>query len=262
MFKHISVHIFLTVLMYILIFLSMRIMGKREIGKLSVFDLTISIMIAEIAVFVIEDIERPVYDGVVPMATLVLIQILVAQLSLKSRKLRLLVDGKPSVLISDGKLNRHEMRKQRYNLDDLLLQLRGQNIDSPADVEFAILETSGQLTVIEKSKGVSSTNQSGNSSSAAEEQEQESNEGGNPGTAGYEGVSGSSLPNKKIRYEGLPIPLIMDGKVQDDNLEMIGKNRFWLRTQIRQKGVSDFRDVFLCSIDHKGKIYVDRLHSR
>ncbi|QSF44008.1 DUF421 domain-containing protein [Paenibacillus tianjinensis] len=263
MFKHISVHIFLTVLMYILIFLSMRIMGKREIGKLSVFDLTISIMIAEIAVFVIEDIERPVYDGIVPMATLVLIQILVAQLSLKSRKLRLLVDGKPSVLISDGKLNRHEMRKQRYNIDDLLLQLRGQNIDSPADVEFAILETSGQLTVIEKSKGVSSTNQSGNSSSAAGEQEQDSNEGGNSDTAGNSGASGSTtLPGKKIRYEGLPIPLIMDGKVQDDNLEMIGKNRFWLRTQIRQKGVSDFRDVFLCSIDHKGKIYVDRLDSR
>lgn len=106
MFQHITTHIFLTVLMYIFIFLSMRIMGKREIGKLSVFDLTISIMIAEIAVFVIEDIERPVYDGIVPMATLVLIQVLVAQISLKNRKLRLLIDGKPSVLISDGKIHR------------------------------------------------------------------------------------------------------------------------------------------------------------
>lgn len=152
MFQHITTHIFLTVLMYIFIFLSMRIMGKREIGKLSVFDLTISIMIAEIAVFVIDDIERPVYDGIVPMATLVLIQVLVAQFSLKNRKLRLLIDGKPSVLISDGKIHRGEMRRQRYNLDDLLLQLRGQNIDSPADVEFAILETSGQLTVIEKNR--------------------------------------------------------------------------------------------------------------
>ena len=121
-------------------------MGKREIGKLSVFDLTISTMIAEIAVFVIEDIERPIYDGVVPTATLVLIQVLVAEFSLKSRKLRLLMDGKPSILISDGKIHRSEMRKQRYNIDDLLQQLRGQNIDSPDDVEFAILETSGQLT--------------------------------------------------------------------------------------------------------------------
>ncbi|MBW4080241.1 DUF421 domain-containing protein [Paenibacillus sp. S150] len=252
MFQHISAHIFLTVLMYIFIFLSMRIMGKREIGKLSVFDLTISIMIAEIAVLVIEDIERPIYDGIVPMATLVLIQVLVAQLSLKSRKLRLLVDGKPSILISDGKLHRGEMRRQRYNIDDLLLQLRGQNIDSPADVEFAILETSGQLTVIEKNKGVSSSNQSGNSSSGAKQ-------GNQKGDSGESGSGSVKLPSHKIRYEGLPIPLIMDGKVQDQNLEMIGKTRFWLRTQIRQKGVADFRDVFLCSIDHKGKIYVDRL---
>ncbi|MNO34829.1 hypothetical protein D3C76_248730 [compost metagenome] len=144
------------------------------------------------------------------------------------------------------------MRRQRYNIDDLLLQLRGQNIDSPADVEFAILETSGQLTVIEKNRGVSSSNQSGNSSSAAETSHQPGNSAGNS-------ADGVKLPNHKIRYEGLPIPLIMDGKVQDANLEMIGKTRFWLRTQIRQKGVSDFRDVFLCSIDHKGKIYIDRL---
>ncbi|WP_445669653.1 YetF domain-containing protein [Paenibacillus sp. FSL R10-2736] len=266
MFQHITAHIFLTVLMYIFIFLSMRIMGKREIGKLSVFDLTISIMIAEIAVFVIEDIERPIYDGFVPMATLVLIQVLVAQISLKSRKLRLLVDGKPSILISDGKLHRGEMRKQRYNIDDLLLQLRGQNIDSPADVEFAILETSGQLTVIEKNKGVSSSNQTGNSSSSAEQKEQ--NSGGQESSGGSDKSDKSDssgkvkLPKHKIRYEGLPIPLIMDGKVQDDNLEMIGKNRFWLRTQIRQKGVSDFRDVFLCSIDHKGQIYIDPIGSR
>ncbi|WP_042201014.1 DUF421 domain-containing protein [Paenibacillus camerounensis] len=261
MLQHITSHVFLTVLMYFFIFLCMRIMGKREIGKLSVFDLTISIMIAEIAVFVIDDIERPIYDGVVPMVTLVLIQIVVAQLSLKSRKLRLLIDGRPSVLISNGKLHRSEMRRQRYNMDDLLLQLRGQNIVSPADVEFAILETSGQLTVIEKNKNVSSSNQSGNSSDTAENQEQ--NSGGGSGGSGKSGGSaGVNLSKSKIRYEGLPVPLIMDGKVQDDNLEMIGKNRFWLRTQIRQKGVSDFRDVFLCSIDHTGKIYVDRLRSR
>jgi uncharacterized membrane protein YcaP (DUF421 family) len=250
----ITTHIFLTVLMYFFIFLCLRIMGKREIGKLSVFDLTISIMIAEIAVFVIEDINRPIYEGLVPMATLVIIQVVVAQLSLKSRKIRLLMDGKPSILISGGKLHRGEMRKQRYNIDDLLQQLRAQNIASPADVEFAILEPSGQLTVFEKDKGMSSSNQTGNSSSVAE----------NNKTDEDTDVSSQKvkLPKNKIRYEGLPIPLIMDGKVQDENLEMIGKTRFWLRTQIRQKGVSDFRDVFLCSIDHKGRVYVDRLDTR
>jgi uncharacterized membrane protein YcaP (DUF421 family) len=164
------------------------------------------------------------------------------------------MDGKPSILISGGKLHRGEMRKQRYNIDDLLQQLRAQNIASPADVEFAILEPSGQLTVFEKDKGMSSSNQTGNSSSVAE----------NNKTDEDTDVSSQKvkLPKNKIRYEGLPIPLIMDGKVQDQNLEMIGKTRFWLRTQIRQKGVSDFRDVFLCSIDHKGRVYVDRLDTR
>lgn len=260
MFQQITAHVFLTVLMYIFIFLSMRIMGKREIGKLSVFDLTISIMIAEIAVFVIDDIGRPIHDGLVPMLTLVLIQVLVAQFSLKSRKLRLLVDGRPSILISGGKVNRGEMRKQRYNIDDLLLQLRGQNIDSPADVEFAILETSGQLTVIEKNKGISSSNQSGNSKSNANEKE-EGRDSSDQGSSNSGSPGSIKLPKNKIRYEGLPIPLIMDGKVQDGNLEMLGKNRFWLRTEIRQKGVSDFRDVFLCTVDHKGQIYVDPQHS-
>ncbi|QWU15062.1 Uncharacterized membrane protein YcaP, DUF421 family [Paenibacillus sophorae] len=259
MLRHISAHIFLTLLMYFFIFLSMRIMGKREIGKLSLFDLTISILIAEIAVFAIEDIKRPLYDSIVPMVTLVLIQVVLAQFSLKSRKLRLLIDGKPSILIADGKIQRKEMRKLRYNIDDLLLQLRGQNITSPADVEFAILEPTGQLTVIEKNNDVSSSNRSDNKNYINWNPRSSSSvsSGGSEGRAFDE-----DFPKDKIRYEGLPVPLIMDGKVQDDNLEMIGKTRFWLRNQIRQKGVSDFRDVFLCSIDHKGKLYVDHIRSK
>ncbi|WP_025692369.1 DUF421 domain-containing protein [Paenibacillus zanthoxyli] len=258
MIRHISAHLFMTLLMYFFIFLSMRIMGKREIGKLSLFDLTISILIAEIAVFAIEDIKRPLYDSIVPMVTLVLVQVVLAQFSLKSRKLRLLIDGKPSILIAEGKIQRKEMRKLRYNIDDLLLQLRGQNITSPADVEFAILEPTGQLTVIEKSNDVSSSNRSGNSK--YDSNSRSNRFGSSTGSEGSASVQ--DFPKDKIRYEGLPVPLIMDGKVQDDNLEMIGKTRFWLRNQIRQKGVSDFRDVFLCSIDHKGKLYVDHIHSK
>ncbi|GJM75108.1 hypothetical protein HMSSN036_73240 [Paenibacillus macerans] len=117
-------HVFRTVLMYITVFVVMRIMGKREVGKLSIFDLVISIMIADIAVFALEDVNKPLYEGIVPMATLVLIQIGMAMLSLRYRKLRVWLDGKPSVIIHNGKINREEMRKQRYNLDDLLMQLR------------------------------------------------------------------------------------------------------------------------------------------
>ncbi|NEW04529.1 DUF421 domain-containing protein [Paenibacillus sp. SYP-B3998] len=215
-----------TVLIYFVVFLMLRIMGKREIGKLSLFDLVISIMIAEIAVFVLEDAQKPLMDGLIPMATLVLIQVVIAWITLKSRTIRVLFDGKPSVLIQNGSLNREEMKKHRYNLDDLMLQLRQNRIMNVADVEFAILESSGKLSVVEK-----------------EVKETE--------------VFDDSLKGK-IRFEGLPLPLIMDGKVQDDNLEKIGKTRFWLKNQLQLKGSHDFKEVFYCSIDYKGRLFLDR----
>ncbi|MDU0203469.1 MULTISPECIES: DUF421 domain-containing protein [Paenibacillus] len=217
-----------TVLIYFVVFLMLRLMGKREIGKLSLFDLVISIMIAEIAVFVLEDVEKPVMDGIVPMATLVLIQIIIAYVTLKNRNLRILFDGKPSVIIKQGLIDREEMRKHRYNLDDLMQQLRQNKIMNVADVEFAVLEPSGKLSVVEKSLKAKET--------AIDEQ----------------GLKGT------IRYEGLPLPLIMDGKVQDDNLEKIGKTRFWLKNQLQFKGARDFKEVFYCSIDHRGRMFLDR----
>lgn len=212
-----------TVLIYFTVFLMLKLMGKREIGKLSLFDLVISIMIAEIAVFVIEDVRKPLADGLVPMATLVVIQIGIAFVTLKSETVRRWFDGRPSVLIENGKLNQGEMRRQRYNLDDLLTQLRQNRVTDIADVEFAILEPSGKLTVIEKQQ---------NDRREAE-----------PPT---------------IRYEGLPLPLIMDGKVQDDNLRKLGQTRFWLKNELQRHGVNDFKDVFFCSIDHRGKLFIDR----
>ncbi|OPH48547.1 hypothetical protein BC351_08770 [Paenibacillus ferrarius] len=215
-----------TVLVYFVVFLMLRLMGKREIGKLSLFDLVISIMIAEIAVFVVEDSSKPLLDGLIPMGTLVLIQIFIAFLALKSRTLRLMFDGKPSVIISKGTIDREEMKKHRYNLDDLMLQLRQNKIMNVADVEFAVLEPSGKLSVVEKVVKESSAD--------------------------------VETPKSVIRYEGLPLALIMDSKVQDDNLEKIGKTRFWLKNQLQLKGVRDFKEVFYCSIDHRGRIFLDR----
>lgn len=233
-------HIYRTILMYFLVYCAIRVMGKREIGKLSMFDLVVSIMLAEMAAFVIDDIKKPLSDGIVPMMTVIVMQIGMAYVGLKSRKLRLMIDGKPTVLISKGKLHRDEMRKQRYNLDDLLLQLREQNIDSIGDVDFALLETTGKLTVFPKDQSSGSSSSSSGSSNSFTQQQAN--------------VKLKGFPN--IKYEGLPVPLIMDGKVQDENLEMIEKTRFWLKNQIQQKGINDFKDVFICSIDHNGKLYI------
>lgn len=218
-----------TVLIYFVVFIVMRLMGKREIGKLSVFDLVISIMIAEIAAFIIDDPHMPVMEGILPILTLVGIQILIAFLSLKNRMIREWFDGKPSYLIENGKLNQAEMRKQRYTLDDLMMQLRERSVTNVADVEFAVLETSGKLSVIEK--------------------KQNSQTKPSPDAA-------SDIP--RFRYEGLPLPLIMDGKVQDDNLEKLGKTRFWLKNQLQAKGVNDFKQVFFCTIDYRGRLFLDK----
>jgi uncharacterized membrane protein YcaP (DUF421 family) len=139
-----------TVIMYVLILLIFRLMGKREIGELSILDLVVFIMIAEMAVVAIEDTESSLWDTILPMVLLMVIQILMAIISLKSQKFREIVDGKPTVVINKGKIDEAAMRKQRYNFNDLLLQLREKEIKNVADVEFAILEPSGKLSVIKK----------------------------------------------------------------------------------------------------------------
>jgi len=231
-----------TTFMYFFIFLILRLMGKREIGKLSVFDLVISIMIAEIAVIVIETTEKSLLSAVTPILLLVLIQIGFAFLSLKSRKMRMLLDGKPSVLIRDGHLNRKEMFKQRYNLDDLMIQLREKQVAAVEDVELAVLESTGKLSVIAKKTG----NQAGRNDGREAQEE--------PRATSFD----KSEQAPVIRYEVLPMPLIMDGIVQDENLEKLGKTRFWLKSELQKFEVDNFKQVFLCSIDHKGKLYVDK----
>ncbi|CAH1204296.1 hypothetical protein PAECIP111893_02216 [Paenibacillus plantiphilus] len=243
--------LFRTVLIYFVVFLIMRSMGKREIGKLSVFDLVISFMIAEIAVMVIEDTNRPMIEGILPMVVLLIIQIALAYLALKSRKLRFWFDGKPTVMIERGKLNREAMHKQRYNLDDLLQQLRENQVSNVADVEFAILETTGSLSVItkEQSSGFKATSDSGSSGSDGFPAQQKSDKSGEI----------ASVFPRGFRFETLPVPLIMDGKVQGSNLLKLGKNRFWLNEQLREKGIADYRQVYMCTIDHKGNLFIDTI---
>lgn len=153
MVEDILLTIIRTFFFYVVLLLIFRFMGKREIGELSVLDLVVFIMIAELASVAIEDTSVHFSRQLVPMVTLMIIQVLFAIVSLKSQKFRQFVDGRPSVLIYKGNIDEKEMRKQRYNFDDLLLQLREQNVKSVGDVEFAILETSGKLTVYEKEKG-------------------------------------------------------------------------------------------------------------
>ena len=139
-----------TLFFYFAIVLFYRFMGKREVGELGIIDLIVSILIAELAAISIEKYDSSVFLMLLPIGVLVILQIVLAKLSLKSDKLRSMLDGDASVIIDNGKVNFKEMIKQRYNLEDLLMQLRARNVKSIEEVEYAILETSGKLSVFTK----------------------------------------------------------------------------------------------------------------
>ena len=142
--------VFRTCFLYVFILIIFRLMGKREVGELSVIDLVVSILMAEVAAFALDDFESPLFNVILPIIILFFIQITSAYLSLKSKKFRDLVDGDPVLLIRDGVLLESEMRKQRYNLDDLCQQLRENGTASVTDIAYAYLEPSGNLSVYKK----------------------------------------------------------------------------------------------------------------
>ncbi|WP_044640492.1 DUF421 domain-containing protein [Risungbinella massiliensis] len=215
-----------TIFLYFFIILIMRLMGKREIGQLSVFDLIVFFMIAEISVFLLEDSNMPLLTGLAPMITLVVLQIACSMILLKSSKLRRLVDGDPVFLIKKGHIQDKQMEKLRYNMDDLMQQLREKNIANLADVEFAILEPSGKLSVFPK-----------------EEVQPPSRK--------------ELLPTIAKKFV-LPTAVILDGKVQKEGLEEINQTIFWLKQQIQKQGYKDFKEIFYASYHpNDEELYID-----
>ncbi len=141
-----------TIFFYFLIFIVYRIMGKREVGQLGIIDLIVSILIAELVVISIENYDNNIMYSIIPILTLSILQVSLALLSLKLPKFRIFLDGNPSVIIKNGKVNYKEMIKQKYNLDDLMIQLREKGNRSIEDIEYAILENNGTLSIFNKTK--------------------------------------------------------------------------------------------------------------
>ena len=165
-------------------------MGKREVGELSIMDFIVSIFIAELAAMSIDNHNESIFMSLFPMIILVLIQIGIAKISFNNSKIRTLIDGDPSVIINRGKINFKEMLNQRYNLDDLLVQLRSKGIKSIEEVDYAILETSGKLSVFKKEE------------------------------------------DKNRSY---PLPIIIEGEIQEDTLIQINKDKKWLKETLKDK---------------------------
>jgi len=214
--------IFIRVLiLYILVLFTMRLMGKREIGQLQPFELAIAILIADLASVPMADTGMPLSGGIVPILALLVMHLSISLLNLKSIRLREFFCGKPSILIYRGKIDEKALKKERFTINELQERLRINNIFNIGDVEYAILETSGQVTVIQK-----------------------------PEKRNTQPADFNIIPE----YEGIPYDLVVDGKIMENNLKTIGKDYIWLKKQVGKFGLKP-EDALLVTFDGKGQIF-------
>ncbi|MDD7215408.1 MAG: DUF421 domain-containing protein [Firmicutes bacterium] len=212
-----------TFVLYIIVLIAVSIMGKSELSKMSPFQLVIVFMIAELAAMPIDDPSTSLINGVMAIFTLMLLQVLISFLSIKSEKFKNLVSGKPSILIEKGKLNIKELKKLRITSTDLLEQLRLANCPSLSDVEYAIMEANGQLTVIPK----------------AEQK---------PLTPKDMGLT--------VNDGLLPMVVVSDGTVYNKNLLAAGVPEELFRQKLRDSGISSYKDIFLAFYDENKAFHV------
>ncbi|WP_425449574.1 YetF domain-containing protein [Dethiothermospora halolimnae] len=212
-----------TLILYIFVLISIRLMGKGELAEMQPFELVVILMIAELAVLPMENLGVPLINGFVAIATLLFIQILISLLNLKSQKLRGLICGKPSILIHNGKINEKELKKLRVNINDLAEQIRSKGYPHMDDIEYAILETNGDLSVIPKVDK-------------------------SPATLEDLNIKGKS--------NGLPVSLIIDGNILIDNLKKFSIEKQWLLSQLKTKNITDVSKVLFAYIDNNKELFV------
>lgn len=209
------------IILYIIVLIVMRLMGKREIGQLQPFELAISIMIADLASIPMTEPGIPITNGIIPILGLLVMHLLISIVNIKSIRGREIICGKPSILIYRGKIDEKVLKKERFTINELQERLRGNNIVNIGDVEYAILETSGQVTVIQKPN------------------------------------KRTTIPEDfdiMPEYEGIPYDLVVDGKVMYDNLKLIQKDYEWLKKQVSKFGFEP-EQALIVTIDGKGQIF-------
>ena len=211
-----------TLILYIFIMTGLRLMGKRQIAELEPSELVMTMMISDLAAVPMQDFGIPLLAGVIPILTLLSLSMLLSQLSLKNLRFRALVCGTPAILIDNGQLQQDTMRKNRYTLDELLEELREQGYCRIEDVKYAVLENSGQLSILP----------------FASKQ---------PPTAEQLGLTVQDDVS-------IPIILINDGRILSNNLRHCGKDEIWLKNKIRREGFTSPRQIFLLTLDQQGNL--------
>lgn len=214
-----------TLILYTFVVVILRLMGKRQIAQLQPFELVIILMISELAAVPSQDLGIPLANGIIPILVLLVAEEFLSYITLKNDKVRGLVCGKPTIVINKGKINENELRRMRYNLSDLLEQLRAKDAPNIKDIEYAILETNGDLSVILKSD------------------------------------KRPLIPqDMKIKppYEGLPYTLISDGRLYPDDLKKANVDRNWLEKELKKANIGQIKDVFLATVDSSKNLFVQR----
>ncbi len=206
-------------MLYIVIILAIRIMGKRQIGELQTSELVVTLLISDIAAIPMQDTEQSLLSGIVPILILIVCEIIISIIMLKRAGFRRMICGKPIVIISDGKINQSEMHKLRMSTEDLSEELRQQGIFNLEDVGFAIVETNGKLSVLKKPNKDTPT---------AEEM----------------GI--------EIKDKGLEAVVISDGEISKCSLRICGLNREWLIDKLKKENIK-LNDVFLMIANRQGE---------
>jgi len=200
-------------------------MGKKQVGELEPFELAITIMISELASLPMQDSRIPLLHGIVPILTLLILQNLFSLIQLKSEKIRSLINGEPSILIEKGKIDFQELKNQRFNINDLMEELRLQGYYDLENIEYAILETSGQLSIIPKTE--------------------------------ESPVTKKDL-SLQFTQERLPVTLILDGKINKKNLKLIKKDEKWLENKLKKDNISSYDELLIAILNSKGNLYYQK----
>ncbi len=213
---------FRTLILYFILMLGLRLMGKRQIGELEPSELVLTLIISDLAAVPMQDFGIPLVNGLFPIITLLCVSMLLSFFSLKSIRFRALVCGRPTVIIRDGKILQQNMARNRFTVDELLEQLRSQGYSDISAVKYAVLETSGQVSVLPYTKDSPAT----------------------PKVLGLDVQDDVTLP----------VLLINDGHVMSENLSASGYDGAWLDKQLKQRRLTSPRQVFFMTVDEVGGI--------
>lgn len=206
------------IVLYAVIIISIRLMGKRQLGELQPSELVVTIMLSNIATLPVEDINIPMTAGIVPVFTIVCLDVIISYVSLRSRKARKIVSGSAKIIISDGVIDQKVLKELRFSPDDLMASLRGAGYFDIEDVQFAIVETTGKISVCPKK-----TSQ----------------------------PPDCLAVNVKAENEDPPVMVIMNGEVSAAALSYIGKTEEWLRSKLGSKGLSQ-QEVYIMTAQKNG----------